>query len=364
MWNELGIAATTDLKQIRRAYAARLRAIDPDADPAAFQRLRVAYNRALYAATQPQKHDEPDEEEFEGETITVAVSDVPPEPPAPSGGETITVSPPDKPVEAPPPDSPPAQPAPESEDDRERRQLHEDITALLKAGDVPAALKRLTSALARGTLRLGEREYVLDGIMNVAVGDKTIPAADYLKLLHEVGWDELPRYGDWFSQTRRTAMARAEAERWYLDLQRLAESSDIRPGASGKPLAWRERTGRAKAAWYLLHGGKRLWLSPDVMPSLTVLFEQYQHYSGWIGQRFSAADMAPLEQRFDRAAKRRKAWEPVRKALAPWRNILIWAAAGIVIAALLVFAIGSANVTPGVVAFVIARVAYAATKRR
>ena len=57
-WEELGIAETTDGKAIRRAYAGRLRSIDQQKDPGAFQRLRGAYEWALnYAArrseTQP-----------------------------------------------------------------------------------------------------------------------------------------------------------------------------------------------------------------------------------------------------------------------------------------------------------------------
>ncbi len=47
MWGELGIEPTADATVIRRAYAQRLRAIDPDRDPAAFQRLREAYEAAL-----------------------------------------------------------------------------------------------------------------------------------------------------------------------------------------------------------------------------------------------------------------------------------------------------------------------------
>ena len=49
MWDLLGLAPTRDVKTIRRAYAARLKAI-PDHDPASFQRLRQAYEGALAEA--------------------------------------------------------------------------------------------------------------------------------------------------------------------------------------------------------------------------------------------------------------------------------------------------------------------------
>jgi hypothetical protein len=53
MWEELGIVPTADPKAIRRAYAGRLRGLDPDQDPAGFQRLRQAFEAALSQAEQP-----------------------------------------------------------------------------------------------------------------------------------------------------------------------------------------------------------------------------------------------------------------------------------------------------------------------
>ena len=47
MWDELGISPCRDPKAIRRAYAARLKKLDPDNDPAAFTRLREALEWAL-----------------------------------------------------------------------------------------------------------------------------------------------------------------------------------------------------------------------------------------------------------------------------------------------------------------------------
>ncbi|MBC9881421.1 hypothetical protein G8O24_29275 [Bradyrhizobium sp. INPA01-394B] len=47
MWDELGIGPCDDPKAVRRAYAARLKKLDIDQDPAAFARLREALEWAL-----------------------------------------------------------------------------------------------------------------------------------------------------------------------------------------------------------------------------------------------------------------------------------------------------------------------------
>ncbi|HEY0627011.1 MAG TPA: hypothetical protein VGD10_09790 [Allosphingosinicella sp.] len=50
-WKLLGIEPTDDSRAIKKAYAARLKAIDPDQDPQAFISLRKARDTALYWAT-------------------------------------------------------------------------------------------------------------------------------------------------------------------------------------------------------------------------------------------------------------------------------------------------------------------------
>lgn len=50
VWSRLGIAPTRDEREIRKAYAGQLRKNRPDDDAEAFQKLRQAYERALWLA--------------------------------------------------------------------------------------------------------------------------------------------------------------------------------------------------------------------------------------------------------------------------------------------------------------------------
>ena len=51
-FNTLGIEATKEEKKIKKAYRARLHAVNPEDDPDGFKRLREAYEEALkYAVT-------------------------------------------------------------------------------------------------------------------------------------------------------------------------------------------------------------------------------------------------------------------------------------------------------------------------
>ncbi|MES2317250.1 MAG: J domain-containing protein [Pseudomonadota bacterium] len=62
-WTILGIRATTDEREIKRAYAGKLKTTRPEDDPLAFQALRDAYEAALRLARYAAQHGDYEEED-------------------------------------------------------------------------------------------------------------------------------------------------------------------------------------------------------------------------------------------------------------------------------------------------------------
>lgn len=265
---ELGIKQTSDKKEIRRAYARRLKETHPEDDPDGFQRLREAYEAALNYA----QYRAEEEAEYEG-------GEEGEEEPEPNAGEEarprgITDRRPRNRNPGPANQETPApEPGPEPDGDRAALAgMLQRLTHLLDQGDEDAAVGALDAALGDPLLlNLNNRRQF------------------ELRLLEEIGEREpLP----WAMTTAAIAAFRWD-EQWTNlpdDYQYLADRLMTVPLA-GERLAELRRdakkfwtTSYDQTAARLLLGPYRpirfaMFTGPDLMDSMVQLLDELRdHY--------------------------------------------------------------------------------------
>lgn len=87
-WQRLDISPTTDVKAIKRAYAAQLKLHHPEDDPAGYQALREAFDAALAYAKRGESAAK-SESEFSGEPANGGFAGIPAEEPPDQGGPKL-----------------------------------------------------------------------------------------------------------------------------------------------------------------------------------------------------------------------------------------------------------------------------------
>jgi len=209
MWQVLGIEATDDPSAIRRAYAARLKAINPDREPEAFRALRQAYESALarseHAARRrfgpPPKLD-PEEEEAETDPT---IDD--------EAGEDDASDKRDGARIEKVPDETEALLASAA---RESTQVRQKFRNLLACEDWLGAATELVSASARGLLPLMEEERLAAEVVTGALRDRETTPVDLRVIARCLHWDEpLPWNRGEQDALRQRLRARLDAETWH-----------------------------------------------------------------------------------------------------------------------------------------------------
>jgi hypothetical protein len=207
MWDELGIAACDDAKAIRRAYAARLKQLDPDRDPEAFARLRRALEWALNGAGDrpPQAHTDRAAEPAASTSRTAARSEPETEPSPASRAEAEDAGAPVLRL--------PAQSI--DDDDIRERALLMAFDGALRRRDASEATVLYYRAAATGALSLASAPEALERLLAVAVDDLTLGTAAFRNLVRTAGLDAPQSRTPVTSEIRQRVLARLHAEDWY-----------------------------------------------------------------------------------------------------------------------------------------------------
>jgi hypothetical protein len=192
MWDTLGIQPTTEVTLIRRAYAARLRSLDVDRNPAAFIALREAYEHALASCeiAEPWPLDVP---------VTAA------RPGAPRRAD--------------------AAPEPLGHNVREppAEHLPDDwLDVALAAGGIMAALEAYNRNMARGLIGLGQQRRHAADLAAAALRDPALPIATFRAAITALGVQHGGTRHDDLAPLRGDIAARLAAYEWFEALGRTA----------------------------------------------------------------------------------------------------------------------------------------------
>jgi len=292
MWDELGISPTDDAKVIRRAYAARLKRLDPDRDREAFAQLRRALEWALAAAAA---------------RATAAAHPSPGRPRATSARERASATrdlmaadwarhqvrvPAAHPLAG--PDDPPLPAGACLRVDRAQdRAVLSEMDAALQRRDARAAAELYFRAAAGGALPLGSTEHMLARLLAVALADPALDPAGFRALARSVGWDRPELDSELVSEVRRRVGARLAAEDFYDEVVAIAERS--KPGVS----RYGARTGKVMLrrirGWGLFRINRE---------ALAANLDRLEPHAAWLADRIDPAWVATLRRRL----RRRELW--------------------------------------------------------
>jgi hypothetical protein len=234
-WLELGIAPTADRQAIRRAYAARLKAIDAERDAPAFLRLRAAFEAAL------------------------------------RGAALYT------------------EPPPTRQNDLAEAAELSAIRERLRQGDLAGAWSLFQQADLANALPLTVIGELEEDMLALAAPLRTLPPETLAALVRRFRWDEAAHplraaKPALFAQLDR----RLDAERWYADLVGQA-AAPRRPWPNIRrfvarlllrgPPRWHE--------WGFTLADLRLLLGTP-RHALTQALQQFERHEEWLAERFAA----------------------------------------------------------------------------
>lgn len=221
MWDELGIAPSDDPKTIRRAYAVRLKALDPDRDPGAFARLRFALEWALSGTAEgagrrppaPKLEPRP-QDDTSPMTTPLRRSPAGEETVAPGFNRAILKDERTSPLTP--------------EDDVRDRAVLAALDSALRRRAAAEAIALYNRAAATGALSFEATPEILRRLFGIAVDDAALDGSAFRGLTIALGWDRLDGHADADPALARKVRERLAAEDWYDGLL----ASAARPGGA------------------------------------------------------------------------------------------------------------------------------------
>lgn len=278
MWEVLGIAATADTAAVRRAYVAKLRRIDVEHEPAAFIRLREAYERALAAcASGAIDDDEPAEDFVETREETAPVDEIIDI--APARALTLAKA---QPLPVPAPLPPPV-----------KIEIEEDpewaIDDALEKGGVVAAWQIFEHAMATGTIRLGQEAALMNRLIAATLDNRGPGSAAFFRSVIATLGATKPSRDDDLADFRTCITERLAAEKWL---------DEIEDNAGRR--AFGKRKFIVLASRILLGRKSRYHRSHALLSAIKRLLGEYRVHHFWLDPRLGAEHMAGLEKRLQR----------------------------------------------------------------
>ena len=285
MWDVLAIAPTDDPKVIRRAYAARLKQIDPDRDRETFVRLRQALEWALASARQPPRRPPPPPEPAPADDATPSMAVEVAQAPQPR--YEVRIFPAQSPVAF---RQPPAPPLPNIAEERaNERALLIGLEAALQRHDAREASQLYVRAAATGALPLGDAERMLARLFTVALEDASFDGPAFRALAKSFGWDRPDLDSATVAAVRQRVMTRLAAEDWYDALVGIADRK--------RWWFWGRRSRVARLMLRRIRGWGLLRID---RPALRATLDALKPHESWLRDRIAPEWVATLERRMRR----------------------------------------------------------------
>ena len=290
MWDILGIAPTTDRTIIRRAYAAKLRTIGGDRDPAAFVRLREAYEAALAWRNSAA-----------GPIVLTLAADELAAADDPVAFETSVELPADDgltdlPIE------PPVRDMPVAVDDDD--PTLDDFDRAIAGKSTIEAKRALDRLMARGVIGIGGERAAALRLAELALHDLDLPAETFEELVGHLGLASETHGEDDASRLRQKIGQRLAADAW---LAKLRDKVTER--------AWGKAREDVRIARALVGTGRKRRLAGIKSGRLQKTIEEFQLHRSWIAHRVDVDRIAAIEARLQRILRCRRRRERIYIAL-------------------------------------------------